>query len=257
MRRFSRVKTAGLLSLAALSIAACDLFGGVTKPPLPGERVSVMGEDRGLEADPRLGELEVHLPPPVENAAWPQPGVVPTHAMQHLAADGFAIAWRTSIGSGSGRSGRIATPPIVADGRVYTMDAGTQLTALDASSGSRLWTFDVEPEKEASGGAGGGVTYDRGRLYVGTGYAQVIALDAENGKEVWRQTLTAPVRAAPTVGAGRLFAITVDNQIHALDLATGRRQWAHSGITETAGFYGGSSPAVEGTITIAAFSSGE
>src|SRR5262249_246782 len=139
------VKTAGLLFLAALSIAACDLFSGTSKPPLPGERVSVMGEDRGLEADPRLGDVQVQLPAPVENTSWPQPGGVPSHAMQHLAADGFSVAWRTGIGSGSGRDGRVATPPIVADGRVYTMDAGTQLTATDAASGSRVWTFDVEP----------------------------------------------------------------------------------------------------------------
>jgi outer membrane protein assembly factor BamB len=257
MRQRHAAKTAGLLLIAALSVGACDLFSGTTKPPLPGERVSVMGEDRGLEADPRLGTMPVQLPAPVENAEWPQPGGLPSHAMQHLAADGFSVAWRTSIGSGSGRSGRIASPPIVAGGRVFAMDAGTQLTAVDAASGSRLWSFDVEPEKESSGGAGGGVTYDRGRLYVGTGYAQVIALEADTGKEVWRQTLTAPLRAAPTVGGARLFAVTVDNQVHALDLATGRRQWAHSGITETAGFYGGSSPAVEGNIAIAAFSSGE
>lgn len=257
MRWFFRAKAAPLLFLASLPIAGCDLFGGTSKPPLPGERISVMGEDRGLEADPRLGALAVDLPPPVDNAAWPQPGGLPSHAMQHLAADGFSVAWRVSIGSGNSRSGRVASPPVVADGRLFVMDAGTQISALDAASGSRLWTFDVEPDKEGSGGTGGGITYDRGRLYVGTGYAQVLALEAETGKEVWRQTLTAPLRAGPTVGAGRLFAITVDNQIHALDLATGRRQWAHSGITETAGFYGGSSPAVEGTIAIAAFSSGE
>jgi outer membrane protein assembly factor BamB len=257
MRRFSRVKTVGLIVLAAVSMSACDLFTGTHKPPLPGERLSVMGEDKGLEADPRLGEVPVQLPAPVENAAWPQPGGEPSHAMHHLAADGIKVAWRAGIGAGSSRSGRISASPVVADGRVFTMDAGTQLTALDAASGSRLWTFDVEPEKEGSGGAGGGVAYDRGRLYVGTGYAQVIALDAETGKEIWRQTLTAPLRAGPTVGAGRLFAITVDNQIHALDLSNGRRQWTHSGITETAGFYGGSSAAVEGTIAIAAFSSGE
>jgi outer membrane protein assembly factor BamB len=257
MRRFSRVGAIILTFLTALPIAACDLFSGTSKPPLPGERISVMGEDRGLEADPRLGGVAVELPPPLENAAWPQPGGTPTHSMQHLAASGFSIAWRTNIGSGNGRSGRIASPPVVAEGRIFAIDAGTQLVALDAASGSRLWTFDIEPEKEGSGGAGGGVTYDRGRIYVGTGYAQVIALDAESGKEIWRQTLTAPLRGGPTIGAGRLFAITVDNQIHALDLATGRRQWAHSGITETAGIYGGSSPAVEGTIAIAAFSSGE
>jgi len=246
-----------MLSIAALSLSACDLFSGPTKPPLPGERVAVMAEDKGLRPDPRLAEVPVHLPAPIENNAWPQPGGLPNHVMQHLAVDGFNVAWRTSIGAGSGRSGRISAPPVVADGRVFMMDAGTQLTAVDAASGARLWTFDIEPDKEGSGGAGGGVSYDRGRLYVGTGYAQVIALEADTAKEVWRQTLTAPLRTAPTVGGGRVFAITIDNQIHALDVATGRRQWAHSGIAETAGIYGGSSPALEGNIVIAGFSSGE
>lgn len=219
--------------------------------------MSVMSEERGLDADPRLADTEIHLPSPVENAAWPQPGGVPTHAMQHLAADGFAIAWRTSIGAGSGRSGRIAAAPVIADGRVFTMDAGTRLSAIDAATGARIWTFDIEPEKESSGGAGGGIAYDNGRLYVATGYAQVIAVEADTGKEIWRQTLTAPLRSGPTVGGGRVFAVTVDNQIHALDVTNGRRQWAHSGITETAGFYGGSSPAFDGNIVITAFSSGE
>jgi outer membrane protein assembly factor BamB len=255
--RWSRFTMATILSLAASSIGACDWFSGPTKTPLQGDRVAVMTEERGLEADPRLAGVEVKLPAPLENAAWPQPGGLPTHSMQHLAADGFSIAWRTSIGAGSGRSGRIAANPIVADGRVYMMDAGTTLSAVDAASGTRVWTFDIEPEKENAGGAGGGVTYDRGRLYVGTGYAQVIAVEADGGKEVWRQTLTAPLRAGPTVGAGRIFAVTVDNQVHALDPATGRRQWAHSGIAETAGIYGGSSPALDGSIVIAAFSSGE
>jgi outer membrane protein assembly factor BamB len=246
-----------LLLFAAWSLGACDWFGGATKTPLPGDRLSVMSEERSLEPDPRLANLEIHLPAPIENAAWPQPGGTPSHVMQHLAGDGFSIAWRTSIGAGSGRSGRIAATPIIADGRVFMMDAGTQLTAVDAATGARIWTFNTEPEKEGSGGAGGGVSYDRGRLYVGTGYAQVIALEADTGKELWRQTLTAPVRAGPTVGAGRVFAVTVDNQVHALDIANGRRQWAHSGITETAGIYGSASPALEGNIVIAAFSSGE
>jgi outer membrane protein assembly factor BamB len=254
--RWSSLSMAAMVSLAA-TIGACDWFSGPTKAPLKGERVAVMSEERGLEADPRLASVDVRLPAPQENTAWPQPGGLPTHAMQHLAADGIAIAWRTSIGSGSGRSGRIAATPVVADGRVYMMDAGTRLSAVDAATGSQVWTFNIEPEKESAGGAGGGVAYDRGRLYVGTGYAQVIAVEADSGKEVWRQTLTAPLRAGPTVGAGRVFAVTVDNQIHALDMSTGRRQWAHSGIAETAGIYGGASPALDGSIVIAAFSSGE
>jgi outer membrane protein assembly factor BamB len=251
------IPTAAALLIAAISLSACDWFSGPSKPPLQGERLSVMAEDKGLQADPRLADAPVQIPAPVENDAWPQPGGAPNHAMHHLAASGFNVAWRVGIGSGSGRSGRIAAAPIIAEGRAFMLDAGTQLTAVDAGTGARLWTFNIEPEKESAGGAGGGVSFDRGRLYVTTGYAQVIALEAETGKEIWRQTLTAPMRAGPTVGGGRVFAVTIDNQVHALDAASGRRLWAHSGIAETAGIYGGASPAFEGNIVIAAFSSGE
>jgi outer membrane protein assembly factor BamB len=250
--------TAAALGLALSGCSAFDdIFGGPSKAPLQGERISIMATDRGVEADPRLAELPVQLPAPIENNAWPQPGALPNHAPQHLAASGFSVAWRTSVGSGSSRSGRVTASPIVAEGRVFTVDAGTQLIATDAASGSRLWRFDFEPTKEGAGGNGGGVAYDRGRLYLATGYAQVVALEANDAKEIWRQTLTAPLRSGPTVGAGRVFAISIDNQVHALDIETGRRQWAHSGITETAGFYGTSSPALEGSSVIVAFSSGE
>lgn len=256
-----RLRTFSTAVALGVSLAGCstfdDIFGGPGKTPLPGERLSVMATDRGVEADPRLAQLDVRLPPPVENNAWPQPGALPNHAPQHLAASGFSVAWRSSVGSGSSRSGRVTSSPIIADGRVFTVDAGTQLIATDATSGSRLWSFDFEPAKEGAGGNGGGVAYDRGRLYLATGYAQIVALEASDAKELWRQTLTAPLRAGPTVGAGRVFAISIDNQVHALDIDSGRRQWAHSGITETAGFYGTSSPALEGNTVIVAFSSGE
>lgn len=243
----------------SLALAGCgsDLFGGATETPLPGDRVSVMVQESGLEPDPALADIAIHLPPAVENEQWPQPGGVPSHNVPHVAAGEFTIAWRMSVGAGSGRSGRVSSPPVVAGGRVYTVDAETQVTAVDAATGDQIWTFDVTPAKESAGGAGGGVAYDSGRLYVATGYAEVIALDAETGKEIWRHSVTAPLRAGPTVSNGRIFATTIDNQVYALDAETGQRRWVHSGIAEAAGLYGSASPALDGNIVIAAFSSGE
>jgi outer membrane protein assembly factor BamB len=166
------------------------------------------------------------------------------------------VAWRVSVGAGSDRDGRVTASPVVAEGRIYAMDAGARVSALDADTGARLWSFDVEPSDD-SGGSGGGVAVAGERLYVATGYAQVIALESATGKEIWRTGVTAPLRAGPTVAAGRVYVISIDNQAHALDAATGRKLWAHAGITESAGLYGSSSPAVEGNIVIATFSSGE
>jgi len=248
-----------VLSLVAalFALGACDWFGGPDKTPIAGERIAVIAQDRSVEPDRRLADLPVRLPDPVVNNAWAQAGGTPTHAMQHLAGEGFNIAWRADVGSGISRDGRISATPIVAAGKIFAVDAGVQVSAFDAAEGGTLWRFDVRPAGDGSGGAGGGVAFDNGRLYVGTGFAQVIALDAETGAEVWRTTLTAPVRGAPTVGGGRVFAITADNQTHSLDADTGRKAWAHAGISESAGIYGGSSPALFQNIVLAAYSSGE
>src|SRR5262245_8475964 len=147
-------RSAPILALAAaLVLAGCDMFdrwfGSPPKVPLPGERQAVLTEDARITPDPRLAGIAVRLPEAVTNPSWPQPGGEPTHAMPPLAADGIAVAWRASVGAGSGRDGRVSGSPVVADGRVYAMDAGSQVTALDAQSGSRIWTFDVEPKDDS------------------------------------------------------------------------------------------------------------
>jgi outer membrane protein assembly factor BamB len=97
----------------------------------------------------------------------------------------------------------------------------------------------------------------RDRLYVATGYAQVLALDVATGQEIWRQTTLAPVRGPPTVSDGRVFVVTVDNELNALAASDGRKLWTHTGTAETAGLAGGASPAVEGDVVVVPYSSGE
>ena len=242
----------------ALSAGACDLFGDDDPPPLPGERIPVMLYDTSLEPDPRIQDMDVRLPPPEANSAWPQPGGYPDHAMHHLAiADLPQRAWSVDIGQGSTDELRLLSPPIVADGRLFVLDAESTIVVLDAETGQRLWDARAVDEEEEEGELGGGIAYADGRIYVTTGAAEVRAFDAASGEELWRQKLSAPMRAGPTVAAGRVFAITVDNQIHALDVRDGRKLWNHSGITETAGLLGGASPAVGAGIVAVPFSSGE
>jgi outer membrane protein assembly factor BamB len=92
---------------------------------------------------------------------------------------------------------------------------------------------------------------------VATGYAEVLALDPADGKVIWRKNVAAPVHSPPTVADGRIFAVTVDNELNALSAEDGRRLWSHNGIPESAGLLGGASPAVDGEVVIAPYSSGE
>jgi outer membrane protein assembly factor BamB len=56
---------------------------------------------------------------------------------------------------------------------------------------------------------------------------------------------------------GRIFVVTVDNELVALSTEDGSRQWSHNGIPETGALLGGASPAVEGDIVVVAYTSGE
>jgi outer membrane protein assembly factor BamB len=243
--------------LLSLTPAGCDWFSD-KKQPLPGERISVLGLDTTFDPDPQLASMPVTLPPPAVNAEWPEPGGNPAHSMLHPALpDRLARAWETGIGEGASRRTRVLSQPVIARGRVFAMDGGVQVSALDAGTGSRIWQVDLKPEGMRGSAFGGGPAFWNDRLYVSTGYAQVLALDPADGKVIWRQNVTAPVHSAPTVAEGRVFAVTIENELNALSTDDGRKLWSHNGIPEPAGLLGGASPAVEGEVVIPAYTSGE
>lgn len=255
-----RLVRCGLLAMLALGLGACgsDWFGSSKKKPLPGERIEVLTRDVSVKADPRLDDLDVRIPRPDENADWPQSGGTPNHAMHHLAAPGpLARLWRSNIGEGSDSEGQLLSQPVVASGRVFTIDINAEVRAFDAESGSRVWRVELDRDDRHEGIRGGGVAFNDGRLYATTGFGDVVALDAANGKEIWRKTLPGPIRAAPTVWGGRVFVVTVTNETYALSADDGRQLWNHTGLTETAGLVGAASPAVDADVVVVPYSSGE
>jgi outer membrane protein assembly factor BamB len=244
----------GLL-VASLMVSAC---GASKKPPLLGDRISVLKSVGVLQADPALETVAVELPRPELYADWPQAGSFPDHARHHLAlGDTVALAWQTSIGSGSHRRRALQTPPIVADGRVYAIDTEGMVTALAMSNGQQIWRAPTIPDDEDDTTVSGAMAFAEGRLYVASAAAELVVLDAASGKELWRKPLPSPVRVAPTVAGERVFVVGIDNQMVAMSAKDGQRLWSHSGITETAGLLGGGAVAVSGDYVVVPYSSGE
>ncbi len=247
----------------AVALAGCgtikDIVAGVDdEEPLAGERIPVMLLESKIRADDSLADLSVKLPPPQANVEWAQVGGVPSHVMHHVAAsDDLVKAWGVEIGAGTGGRDRLMATPIVGGGRVYTLDSKAVVAAVDAESGARLWRVEILSEEEEEGNLGGGLAYADNRVYVTSGAAQTIALDAATGEEIWRVRMKGPIRAAPTVHAGRVFAVTVDSQLQALDARDGRELWSHAGIAELASILGYASPAAAGNMLVAVYPSGE
>lgn len=245
----------GVALAACLALAAC---GGTKKVPIQGTRVSVLELQKALTPDPKLEATPITLPPPFDNPEWPGAGGYANHAMYHLAlAPDISRAWKANVGEGTWRYGRVTAQPVVANGRVFAADANDVVSAFDARSGSRIWRFDPQPKDADTPMFGGGIAYADGRIFIATGYAQVVAVDAATGKEIWRQSLASPAHGPPTAFAGRVFTITVDNELEVLAAADGHRLWTHNGLPEPTDLLVGASPAVQGDTVIVPYSSGE
>ena len=250
-----------ILTILALAMSGCGVFGGKGKPKTPtiGNRIPILSRiESGARVDPALAALSVILPPEEANADWPQAGGTPSKAYGHLALAGSPRRiWSAGI-AGSSDKRRLAAAPVVGGGKLFAMDTEGVVTAFDATRGSRLWSrsFRISGDGKSSV-FGGGASYDNGRVYVTTGIGEVAALDAANGTEVWRAKPAGPLRGSPTIAFNSVYVMTQDNQIHALNAEDGKPAWSESGSLGQAGVFGVAAPAAGQGTVIAGYSSGE
>jgi len=80
--------------------------------------------------------------------------------------------------------------------------------------------FDLVPEPVAAGKL----------IYVPSNVTDsVTAYETQTGNEVWRFHADAPVRFAPVVDAGKVFFVSDDGHLYALDAKTGKLLWSFNG----------------------------
>jgi outer membrane protein assembly factor BamB len=222
-------------------------------------RVSILTFEQQLAPDPDLSGHAIVVPAPAPIADWPQPGGNADNApINVMGSTDLNVDWRTDLGAGSNRRVQIAAPPVIADGKLYFLDADHRVHAVDANNGHRLWTHELRPKDSKDHSArGGGVAVADGRVFVTTGFGFAVALDAASGDEIWRAQAGAPFHAAPTAAGGRVLAVTNDSELVSFDAETGAVQWNYQAIAEPARILAASSPAVEGDTVVAPFASGE
>lgn len=233
-----------------------DDWMGETKPPLPGRREPVATARRGMRVDD--GTAQVSLPNPVRNVAWPQTGGNPAHLMGHLqVGDRLDRQWSSGIGTGGGYRRRITAQPLVADGRVYTMDSDAVVTAFELRDGGRVWRFDTRDEDADSTNIGGGIAVAGDTLYAVNGIGDLVALDAASGKLKYRQNFKAPARSSPTVADGRIFFSTIEDKLLCMAAEDGRQIWTYQARSSGIPMLGHPAPAYADGLLVAGFGSGE
>lgn len=254
----ARVRASLGLAAALLSLAAC----GERDIILPGERLdplAVTSPDGPAVVGPApVTSTALALAAPVTNGEWTHRAGNAAHQPGHLALGaGTARIFSANIGQGDDRRHRIAADPIVAAGRVFTLDSRARVTAT-AQSGGTAWSADLTPALESADSAsGGGLAYEAGRLYVTTGFGELVALDAASGGVLWRQRVEAPVGGGPAVAGGTVYVVARNNVGWAVRAADGKVLWQTSGTPSSSGVMGVAVPAVSGNTVVFPFSSGQ
>ncbi|QCO54507.1 quinoprotein [Pseudorhodobacter turbinis] len=249
----TRIKAGRTLCLMAglALIAGCEkeliLEGERFNPRTPlSDSIRVEGEAQPTDS---FGVIEnrsvsINLPAARANADWTHRAGNAAHLMPHVALSSApARIWSVNIGSGNSRKYRISAAPVVAGGRVFTMDAKTGVSAV-STSGAVLWTASVKPEGARGDISGGGLAYDAGRLFAATAYAEVVAIDPASGGVIWRQDIGSPAAGTPTVADGVVYVVGRNNTAWAINAKTGKVQWQLTGVPSPSGMIASAAPAV-------------
>lgn len=246
-----------MLPLGLLS--GCGLINGdffsTAKKPVPGVKIPVLPPHEPLT--PSAEAPPVSLPPAAPLAAWPQAGAGPRHDPGSVAVPAtLREAWRAKIGAGGTYRRLLHVEPVIAGGRIFTIDGDGFADAFSVESGRRLWRQTMRPEHDNSFAFGGGLAFDQGTLYVATGFGQIRALDPASGKTLWHKPLGQPARSAPAIGGGQIYLILLDNTLLTLDVKTGDFNWRFPAGSSVNSMLGAGAPAYDQGVVVAGFGTG-
>jgi alcohol dehydrogenase (cytochrome c) len=125
-----------------------------------------------------------------------------------------------------------------------------------------VWSTSLQNEM---GELAAPVVYD-GVMYVING-SWTIAINVETGQQIWRTPVqiepgmtrrtNAFNRGAPAIYNGKLFRVTVDNHLVALEMKTGRVLWDQKFADWKEGYYATGAPIVANGVLISGMSGGE
>jgi outer membrane protein assembly factor BamB len=230
---------AGMLALGVLAACSQD------EDPLPGRRVDIRAPTDGTTAAAAPRSVAFSAPPVVGNANWTHragsAGKTPIHPALRASPE---LAWSVGIGEGDDRKHRITADPVVANGRIFTLDSRATVSAV-STQGQLLWSSDLTPASEQQGDAsGGGLATDGARVFATTAFGRLAALDAATGAVLWEQRMGAAATSPPTVANGVVYAVGSDSRAWAVDAQTGRVIWDVAGTPSISGVSGGAGPVV-------------
>ncbi|MEP4194142.1 MAG: PQQ-binding-like beta-propeller repeat protein [Aliishimia sp.] len=253
----SRSRLAVGFLTAALALSACDETRN-TYLVGPREDLRNVLQDPDPETIVANEARNISLGPVQSNAQWAQFWGTSGQRTAHPSLSSAPqLVWSSDIGAGNSRKQRITADPVVAGGRVFTLDAGATVTAT-STEGQVLWSRDLTPPGEgADQSTGGGLAFDGGRIFATLGFGIVAALDASDGTPVWSQDIEATGSGAPTVFGDLVYFVSGDDTGWAIEKNSGRIAWQIGAGQSVTNILGAPAPVIGNDLAIFSFGSGD
>lgn len=132
-------------------------------------------------------------------------------------------------------SSEVLSAPAVADGVVVVRSGDSRLTALDATDGKQLWTYErATPSLVVRSHAS--ITIQRGIAYAGFAAGKIVALDLKSGNLIWENAVSQPrgnteldrisdITSDVEVDDEQACAISFQGRVACFDAAQGSQLW--------------------------------
>ncbi len=227
-----RVQTVGLtilVTIMAVQGLGCAADPGSEARALPA--AAAVDSDRLLGAESEPGNWMSY------GRTYSEQRFSPLDQIREENVGDLGLAWSFDLETKRG----VEATPIVVDGVMYTTSAWSIVHALDARTGTKLWTYDPKVAKDKSKHAccdvvNRGVAVYEGQVFFGALDGRLIALDAATGRVNWSVATVDPklpytITGAPRVIDGKVFIgnggaeYGVRGFIAAYDVSNGERLW--------------------------------
>jgi quinohemoprotein ethanol dehydrogenase len=205
-------------------------------PAMPGtstqsSKPANVNDEQLIQADDQPGNWLTH------GRTYSEQRFSPLKQINDQNAAQLGLAWYIDLDTHRGQE----ATPLVVDGVMYFTSAWSKVFAVDATTGTRLWSYDPKVPPQWAVNAccdvvNRGVAIWHGKVYVGTLDGRLIALDGATGKPVWVQQTTDPkwrytITGAPRIAKGKVLIGNggaengVRGYVSAYDADTGKLMW--------------------------------
>lgn len=188
-----------LLTMVMLVACAVDQMSG-TDDPSESPRTAAVDAGRLMNADAEPGSWMSY------GRTYSEQRFSPLEKIDTDNVSGLGLAWSFDLKTQRG----VEATSIVVDGVMYLTSSWSIVVALDARTGTHLWTFDPKVAKEKSKHAccdvvNRGVAVWKGQVFVGALDGRLIALDAATGDVNWETATVDPKLPYTITGAPRVI----------------------------------------------------